>query len=462
MRSLTLKLIAAFLLVSVTGTALVALLAVLFTAAQFDRFVADQMQEALAERLAEYYQNNGSWDGLGEGAPQWLRANTGQGRNFQGGLRQFPGQALPILLVDSERNAVNSGLGLRRGDQVSGAIWRSAAPIEFEGQEVGRLFVARDGIRGGLAAAELLFLNRVNRAVILGTLGATIVALLLGIFLARTLTRPIRELTRATGAVAQGDLDQQVPVRSEDELGQLAVSFNQMNTKLAQARDLRRQMTADIAHDLRTPLSIILGHAEALKEGVLPPTQQTFNVIHDESVRLSRLIDDLRILSLADSGELALTLRPVSPGSILERASRAYAPRVEQQNIRLSIQQDDDLPDLLVDADRIAQVMDNLLENALHHTPEFGQISLRAASQDEMFVLIEVHNSGLGISSDELPFIFDRFYRGERSRRRHNEGGSGLGLAIAKSIVEVHRGRIWAESEPGRGVRFILSLPTVD
>ena len=145
-----------------------------------------------------------------------------------------------------------------------------------------------------------------------------IVALILGVFLARTLTRPLRELTSATRAAAQGDLDQQVPVRSQDELGQLAASFNQMNSRLGQARDVRQQMTADIAHDLRTPLSVILGHAEALKEGVLPPTQQTFDVIHDEAMWLSRLVDDLRILSLADSGELALTLRPASPDTILQ------------------------------------------------------------------------------------------------------------------------------------------------
>jgi signal transduction histidine kinase len=330
---------------------------------------------------------------------------------------------------------------------------------------VGRLFVARDSIRGGLAAAELLFLNRVNRAVILGTLGATTLALLLGILLARTLTRPLRELTKATRAVAQGDLDQQVPVRSEDELGQLAASFNQMNARLARARDLRRQMTADIAHDLRTPLSVILGHAEALNEGVLPPTQQTFGVIHEESLRLSRLVDDLRILTLGEAGELPLALRFESPDMILQRASRAYAPPTQQRKITLAVQVSSDLPDVSVDPDRIAQLMDNLLENAIHFTPEHGQITLRAMSQsdsDPHMVLIEVYNSGLGIGADELPHIFDRFYRGDKSRLRRDEGGSGLGLAIAKTIVQAHGGHIWAESEPGKGARFIFSLPTTD
>ena len=361
--------------------------------------------------------------------------------------------------------ALNAAMGVSRGERVSGAIWQNAAPIEVNGQEVGRIFVARDAVVSGLAAAELLFLKRVNRAVVLGTLAAVIVALILGVFLARTLTRPLRELTSATRAAAQGDLDQQVPVRSQDELGQLAASFNQMNSRLGQARDVRQQMTADIAHDLRTPLSVILGHAEALKEGVLPPTQQTFDVIHDESMRLSRLVDDLRILSLADSGELALTLRPASPDTILQRAARSYAPRAEQKNIRINVKVADDAADLLVDSDRIGQVMDNLMENALQYTPEYGFINLKASGESASganWVVIEVHNSGLGIPAEELSLIFNRFYRGERSRRRNLEGGSGLGLAISKSIVEAHGGEIWAESEPGKGVQFIMRLPRAD
>jgi signal transduction histidine kinase len=224
-------------------------------------------------------------------------------------------------------------------------------------------------------------------------------------------------------------------------------------------------MTADIAHDLRTPLSVILGHAEALNDGVLPPTQQTFSVIHDESLRLSRLVDDLRILSLGEAGELPLTLRFESPVTILERASRAYAPQVQQRKIALSIQGTEDLPDVFVDPDRIAQVMDNLFENAIHYTPEYGQITLKAMIQSDSYphmVLIEVHNSGLGIGADELSLIFNRFYRGDKSRLRQHKGGSGLGLAIAKTIVQAHGGRIWAESEPGRGTRFIFSLPTTD
>jgi signal transduction histidine kinase len=321
------------------------------------------------------------------------------------------------------------------------------------------LLVATAAVRRGLAGAELLFLARVNQAVIFASLIATAVALLLAVLLARTLTRPLRELTAATRAVAKGDLAHKVPVRSEDELGELAVSFNLMNTELAQAQELRHQMTADIAHELGTPLSLILGHSEALSEGVLPPQPETFHVIHDEARRLSGLVDDLRTLSLAEARELPLTRRPASPRALLERAAAAHAPRAKQGNILLQLGADKQLPDVNVDSDRMAQVLDNLLGNAFRYTPAGGEIRL-SASPGLDGVRLSIQDSGPGIPAGELPYVFERFYRGDKSRQRH-EGGSGLGLAIARSIVEAHDGRIWAESEPGRGATFIIELQSV-
>ncbi|MCI0649245.1 MAG: ATP-binding protein, partial [Chloroflexi bacterium] len=246
------------------------------------------------------------------------------------------------------------------------------------------------------------------------------------------------------------------PVRSDDELGELATSFNQMSADLAQARDLRRQMTADIAHDLRTPLSIILGHAEALRDGVLPATAESFEVIHDEARRLNRLVDDLRTLSLSEAGELPLTRRPTPPAELLERAVAAHAPQARQKEIALQVEAAAGLPAVDVDPDRMAQVLDNLVGNALRYTPAGGRISL-GARPDPAGVVLMVEDSGPGVPAGELPFIFERFYRGDKSRQRA-AGGSGLGLAIARAIVEAHGGRIAAESAPGEGLAVAIEL----
>jgi signal transduction histidine kinase len=325
-----------------------------------------------------------------------------------------------------------------------------------DGEVAGWLIATSEGF--GRNPAETLFLNNINRMLMFGAIGALVVSLLLGIFLARTLTRPIREITTATRAVADGDLDQKVPVRSKDELGELATSFNLMSTKLAQSINLRRQMTADIAHELRTPISVILGHTEAMYDGVLPPSEETFDIIRDETLRLERMVDDLRTLSRADAGELALTYDLVSVQELVDQAIKAYRPQARKKDIELSVEASSDLPELNIDPDRMAQVLSNLLSNALRYTPEGGDITV-STKQTVGEVEIRVHDSGPGIDPEDLPYIFDRFYRTDKSRQRES-GGSGLGLAIAKSIVEEHGGRILAESEPGEGTTIVIALPT--
>jgi signal transduction histidine kinase len=300
----------------------------------------------------------------------------------------------------------------------------------------------------------------------LGALGAGGAALLLGGLLARALTRPLRELTTAAHEIAQGRLEQKVPVRSQDELGALAGAFNRMSADLARARDQRRQMTADIAHELRTPLSVILGHAEALRDGVLPPSPETLGLVHDEAQRLSRLVEDLRTLSLAEAGELALSRRPTRPSVIVESAAAAQAPRAQRQQIELRTEIEAGLPEVEVDPDRMAQVMGNLLDNALRHTPAGGRVVCRVTrrpSPDARHptpVTFSVSDTGPGIAPEDLPHLFDRFYRADKARGRSPEQrGSGLGLAIAKSIVEAHGGRLRAESEPGAGAQFFIEIP---
>ena len=244
--------------------------------------------------------------------------------------------------------------------------------------------------------------------------------------------------------------------RGKDEIGELGRSFNRMSTDLALSIQLRRQMTADIAHDLRTPLSVILGYTEALSEGKLHGSEQMYGVIYGEALQLQHLIDDLRTLSLADAGELSLNLQPTAPADILERAAAAHQVHAQEQGVSLVTDMPDDLPLVLVDPDRLAQVLDNLISNALRYTPEGGRIELMADQSSDGVNLL-VGDNGAGIDPQDLPYIFDRFYRADSSRQENGE--SGLGLPIAKSIVDAHGGTIAVSSEPGLGSMFMISLP---
>ncbi len=446
MRSLVVKLSLAFLLVSLIGIALVAFFAGRVSANEFSNFADAQSDSVLMNQLVNYYEINGSWENLD--------------RIGIGGAGSNNEQLRPFAVVNTQGEVVLGGLGQRTGNRIPRGWLNRGLPIEVNGREVGQIIFAEGRGMGMPSPQRNDFSERVNRAIFLAALGATAVSLAIGVVLARSLTKPLQEITKATQAVAQGDLAQQVPVRTDDELGKLATSFNQMSADLAKSRDLRRQMTADIAHDLRTPLSLILGHAEALSDGVLPPTPETFDVIHDEARRLNRLVEDLRLLSLAEAGELTLATRSVQPQSLLERAVVAHSPAAQQKQVELLLgDAPDDLPDVVADPDRMAQVLDNLVANALRYTPENGRIQL-SAQQNHTVIQLKVQDSGPGMDGTELAHVFDRFYRGDKSRQRH-AGGSGLGLAIAKSIVVAHNGRIWAESAPGQGATFIIELPLV-
>jgi signal transduction histidine kinase len=328
-------------------------------------------------------------------------------------------------------------------------------PIVVDGETVGWLFFRFATVPEGSPEAE--FLGRTSRAIFLGILLATIMALLLGLILARTLSRPIRALTAATRAMARGALGTQVDIRTKDELGELGTAFNQMSTDLARSLQLRRQMTADIAHDLRTPLSVILGYTEALNDGKFAGDPAIYAILHDEAQHLSRLIDDLRMLSLADAGELPLQRNVLPPRELLERAAAAHRVKAEQKGVHLTVTAPPDLPRVDVDPERMQQVLGNLVSNALRYTPAGGEIALSGNVEDGK-VTLQVQDSGSGIKPDELPFIFERFYRGDRARQ-NNTGESGLGLPIAKSLVEMHKGVITVASQVGQGTTFTISLP---
>ena len=451
MRSISSKMIVAFVAVSVVGIILITLLARGASTRAFRSFVQEQVQVGLVEGLQEYYGRNDSWQGIEQAR---FQSQFFRGPSRGGGRVPNPG----YLLADANGTVLVGGSGIRRGSPLPADQLELGIPVEVDGRLVGTVVVL-DSLGAEIVPPDLLdaFYDQVERAVIIGGIGTLLISVLLSVFFTRSLTRPLRELTTATRQVAAGNLEEQVPVRSQDELGELATAFNQMNNDLRQAQIQRRQMTADIAHDLRTPLSVILGHAEGLRDGVLPADDETYFIIYDEAQRLQRLVNELRTLSLADAGELQLTRRAVEPMALLGRAASAHGPQAQQKDVTLLVEGGDTLSLVNVDADRIAQVLDNLVSNALRHTPAGGRIIL-SGQQVNGEVRLQVADTGSGIASDELPHLFNRFYRGDKARQRH-AGGSGLGLAIAKSIVTNHGGRIWAKSEQGRGATFVIGLP---
>lgn len=451
MRSLTWKLTLTILLVGVGGILLFSLLLGLRTRQEFDRFLSVRDQDALVEALAGYYAANSSWAGAAEA----LAADP-----------RLEFAARSLVLADANGSVIQSPPHLRAG-RLSAAQRDEAAAITVAGRTVGYLSFdvpnARRSDRRPVSPPEADFLRRIGSAMIASALLTALPALLLGLILARTLTRPLTELTAATRAMAAGDLHQQVVVRSQDEIGELATAFNQMSADLARASHLRKQMTADLAHDLRTPLTILRGYTQGLQEARIQGAPPLYTLMHDEVVHLQRLVEDLRILSLADAGELPLNRRPVDPRALIERAGLAYIVVAEQQGVALRLEPGDEpLPSVSVDTDRMAQVLNNLVSNALRHTSQ-GEIVL-SAEQQAGRVALQVRDTGAGIQPDDLPYVFDRFYRGDKSRARSDdsparESSSGLGLAIAKAIVEAHGGSIHVASTPGRGSTFTITLP---
>lgn len=460
------KLTLAFMLIAFTTAALVALFIRLTSADRLMQLIIAQQRTSLEQSLQDYYLSNGSWQGIAE---NW--------HQIQSLTLPTPAEQPPEPPLDGNRPPDTRGnrnlFGLAdaqgtvivsvnpkypTGSLLPQEVLQTGTPISVDGEVVGTILPARES--PGFNPQEAQYLQRTNEALIFAGLGAILVALILGIVLARTLTGPLQALTRAAQSITKGHLDQQVQVRSNDEIGQLASAFNSMSQEVARVNQMRRQMTADIAHDLRTPLTVISGYIESMRDGDLKPTPERFDLIYSEIERIQNLVGDLRTLSLADTGELTLNIQSMSPRALLDHASSLFAHQAEQKNILIEVKADPELPDIQVDEARMIQVLGNLISNALRYTDAGGKITLSADTSGERLDL-RVQDTGEGISTQELPHIFNRFHRGDKSR--HSEAGeTGLGLAIAKALVELHGGTISAHSTSGQGTTIRLSFPTVE
>lgn len=287
---------------------------------------------------------------------------------------------------------------------------------------------------------------------------SVLVALLVSLFLSRRIVAPVQTLSAASQSITQGHYDERVQVNGEDEIAQLAARFNQMASQLEQVESMRRQLIGDVTHELRTPLTSIKGYMEGLVDGMLPSTAETFNQIHHEADRLSRLVDDLQELSRVEAKAYSLDVRSVAVSNLVQTTVKRLEPQAMAKRIALRSNLPADLPHVQADEDRIAQVLVNLVANAIQYTPEGGEVIISAARHADR-LHVSVTDTGIGIPPEHIANLFTRFYRVDKSSSRNAGGGSGIGLTIARHLVEAHGGRIWAESEgEGKGSTFTFSL----
>jgi signal transduction histidine kinase len=458
MSSLFWKGMVAFLAVIIVAVGTVAVLTGRVTENAFRRYALTRsgMWEGLTTRLAEYYDARDSWVGLQEVLARWPdRGPRMRGRDI--GVPDPPLGMIDFRIVDTRGRVVADTEGSPRGTVSQGAL-DDAVPIEVDGEVVGYLLPAlRTPPTWPLDAAQATFLARVRRMLWIGALAALGVALIAGGFLFRSITAPLRELTAASEAIAEGDLSVRADVRGHDEVAQLADAFNSMAGSLARMEEARRNQTADIAHELRTPLTVLQGTLEAMLDGVYPADRENLQAALIQTRTLSRLIEDLRILALADAGKLHLEKDIVTLESFLKGVVEAYQPQAKAEGIALALETPTGLPVVSADRDRLAQVMGNLLSNTLQYVPEGGHVGVEAEGGGRE-VVVRVKDDGPGVPPEDLPHVFERFWRADPARRQAT-GGSGLGLSIARYIVEAHGGRMWAEETPGGGLTVAFLLP---
>ncbi len=468
--SLRTRLTLSFLVAIVATAGLVVLLANVITVNRFKSLVSSAGQRyalRLAPVFADYYSAAGGWEGV-EALMAFAQDVTqpppphGPARPHvvpQSGMVE-PGDER-LVLVDEDGSVVadNRPNGPPPPDwnnpQGRAASLDRGAAIVVDGRQVGTLIVY-SGL-GELTSSQADFLRQVNVLMIVAGGVAVLGVLVVGSVQARRIVKPVRALAAAAHRVAGGDLSQRVPVKGQDELGEMAEAFNAMAAELERQHALRHRAMADIAHELRTPLSVLQIHLESIEDGLTDPTPEVIAGLQGDLAHLRHLVEDLRVLSLADAGELDVEADPLEMGGLVRDVVERMHAAARSKGVALDAQLPDEPLPVIGDAQRLAQVLLNLLSNALQHTPPGGQISV-SAQRAGAEIHVAVRDTGEGIPREDVPHVFDRLYRADRARSR-DVGGSGLGLSIARSLVEAHGGRIWAESELGEGATFTFALP---
>ncbi|GAB4572245.1 MAG: ATP-binding protein [Anaerolineae bacterium] len=444
------RLALASLLASGVAIAIMALSVRSITETSFRHYVQGQNAqrfgpEAIAA-LEAHYAAQGTWQGAED-----LLPGGGQGR----GAGNAGTRGAQAVVADPEGVIVAARESERIGQTLSAGALSSAARLTVNGEMVGLLAQETPGMQA-LGEAEADFLAQTRRGLWLAALGAGVLAVAVSALLAWGIARPVRALTHAAHDLSRGELGRQTQVSGPAELAELAEAFNRMSLQLAAGEQARQRMATDVAHELRTPVTVLRSRLEAMLDGVFEMDAANLAVAYDQTLHLARLVDDLRLLTQAEAGRLPLERRRIRADEVLSQAATAFEPLALDAEVTLTTAIDPHLPEVLVDVDRIQQVMGNLLSNALRHTPPGGRITVRAERVGAA-VQVSVHNTGAPLAPEDRAHLFDRFWRAEEARTR-DSGGSGLGLAITRQLVQLHGGRIAVENTPD-GVIFTFTLP---
>jgi len=449
--SLQLKMILAFSAVVIFAIAGVVIFANLDSQRQITNYMTRGGQYGVAElveALEDYYDSQGTWNMVEEVASVYAQ---------KGGKNNSRGRAFELSLVDQNHIIVWSTAGRDVGEKISGDLTANALELHSGGQTAGYLFV-ENGLQ--LITTEITpFVSRLRQALILAGGLAILMAIGLAVLLSRYLLKPVKALTRASTQLASGDFSTRVETQGSDEIAMLAKTFNQMASNLELAEERKQSLTADVAHELRTPIAVQKAQLEGMLDGVLPITEENVNIALQQTDFLSRIVDDLRLLAMADAGEVRLEMRELDIVNLVKQVVARFQAQAQHDGTRLITEFYPDGKEFWIDTDpdRVSQILQNLISNALRYGQKGGSIIISTRLETKKLV-IAVQDDGSGIPPSALPHLFERFYRHERARSRET-GGTGLGLAISKKLALLLGGDLRGANAPRGGAVFTLELP---
>ncbi len=407
------------------------------TRTEFDRYISQDKAlkyQRLALTLSSYYEETGSWTGV-----QKLIDKLKKTYNSE-------------IVIANDKGAIITGTSESLPGEGSKDLGLKIATLGEAENPAGFLYL-KDRSRSTI---EEIFLSSVNRAIILSVVISLITSISLILYYSKKTLAPIHRLTLAAEKIKEGELDQEVPVNTQDEVGKLVTAFNSMAEELRKQERLRKNMVSDVAHELRSPLTKSHGYLKALKEGTMEPDKDIIDSLYRNSELLKKLVDDLHDLARAEAGQLDLEKEPILIDDLIHATLESIQYRLEKSEVNIEVNFSEEVM-VNVDPKRVQQVLRNLIDNAITYSDEGGKIEIdRRVSQDQ--VQLKVIDNGEGIPEEDIPYVFDRFYRVDSSRSRET-GGTGLGLTIAKEIVEAHGGKIEAESTKGEGTSITVHLP---